>query len=202
MAFATFIPCSCRRAPLQVRRERLVRPIGRGFTLVEVIATIVILAVIGSIASRTVMTAMDGYIRSATQAQLHTELSIAMDRIEREMRKIPGKADYESVAPNITSVTASSIAWNTNYSLSLIGSELRFVENGAASAVLLTDVSAFALQTFNESNNALVATLNGAGCDPIRRISIQITIERAGITETLRSKIFVRSTMKGAPISS
>ena len=173
-----------------------------GFTLVEVIATIVILAVIGSIASRTIMVALDGYIRAATQAQLHTELSIAMDRIERELRKIPGKVNYASVAPNITAVTANSLAWNGNYSLSLSGNELRFVENGAASAILLSDVTGFTVQTFDQSNNALGAALSGVGCDPIRRVSVDITLQRAGITESVRSKVFLRCTMKGAPISS
>lgn len=172
-----------------------------GFTLVEVIATIVILAVIGSMASRTILAAMDGYVRASTQAQLHSELSIALERIERELRKIPIKSNYGSLAPNISSVSATAMTWNGNCSLSLSGSQLSLVENGGPAAILLSDVTSFSIQTYNESNASLGASLSGAGCDPIRRIAVQITVQRAGIAETLRSKIYLRCTMEGAPVS-
>jgi len=64
--------------------------------------------------------------------------------------------------------------------------------------VLIGDVTAFTVQTYNESNTALSATLSGAACDPIRRIMVTITTQRAGVTQTLRTKLFVRSTMEGA----
>ena len=169
-----------------------------GFTLVEVIATIAIISVIGSIASRTIITALNGYTTSATRAQLHSELSIAMDRIDRELKRIPQKASYGSIAPNITSVTGTSIAWNGNYSLSLSGPQLQMVDNGAATTVLLDNVTSFSIQAYNESNTALSATLSGTACDPIRRVVVQITIQRSGITETLRTKVFLRGTMRGA----
>ena len=134
---------------------------------------------------------------AATQAQLHAELSIAMDRITRELHNINLKSG-SSVAPDISSVTASSIAWNNNYSLSLSGGRVMFVDNGSASAILLDNVTAFSVQTYDESNTALSASLSGSGCDPIRRIQVQITLVRAGVTETLRSRLYLRGTMEGA----
>ena len=169
----------------------------RAFTLVELIAVVAVLGVIGSLASLTLRTAIDGYVVAATSAQLHTELSIAMDRIGREMHNVQLKST-SPVAPNITSVTATSIAWNGNDSLSLNAGRLMFVDNGAASAILLDSVTAFSVQTYDESNTALAATLSGSGCDPIRRVQMQITLTRAGVSETLRSKIYLRCTMEGA----
>jgi len=185
--------------PLLVRSLRQGREqVRRAFTLVEVIATIVVLAVVGSIASRTVLTATDGYMKAATQAQLHSELSIALDRIMRELREMPIKTSYASIAPDIASVSSTAITWRTNYSLTLSGSQLMFVENGSASSILLENVTAFSITTYNESNAALSSSLSGAGCDPIRRIAVQITVQRSGITESLSAKVFIRSTMKGA----
>jgi len=39
-------------------------------------------------------------------------------------------------------------------------------------------------------------------CTTIRRISVDVTAARGGITESLRFKVFIRSTMSGAPVGS
>ncbi len=54
-----------------IRRRCPARSVRRGFTLIEAIATIVVLAIIGSIASLFILTAVDGYAVAATTAQLH-----------------------------------------------------------------------------------------------------------------------------------
>ena len=181
-----------RRAPSNQRGLR------SGFTLVELVATIVILAAIGSIASNLILTSTDGYVDAATSAQLHTEASIGLDRIVRELRKIELDDAASEVAPNIDSVTAASIAWNDNCNLTLTGSNLMLVDNGAAAAVLLSDVSSFSVQAFDADNTAMASTLNGAECDDVRRILITLTLQRAGVSEILRTKLFIRSTMVGA----
>lgn len=168
----------------------------RGFTLIEVITAIVILGVLGSVASVILSSAVKSYDSAATQAQLQTELSIGMDRIDGELRAVALKSG--SVAPNITSVTGSSIAWNSNYSLSVSGTNLMFTDNGAAAAILLSNVTAFSVQACDESNTALAATLSGSACDAIRRIQIQITMQRNSVTESLRDKIFLHCMVEGA----
>src|SRR5262249_38647629 len=59
----------------------------RGFTLIEAIATIIVLATLGSVASTILLTAMNGYTNAAIGAQMQSEASIALDRITRELRK-------------------------------------------------------------------------------------------------------------------
>ncbi len=169
----------------------------RGFTLIELIATIVVLAVLGSITSLLILNAVDGYSEAATSAQLHGEASIALDRAVRELRKIELDSAATGVAPNISSVTPTSIAWEPSSSLSLSGAQLMFVDNGATAAVLLDDVSALSMTTYDESNTALAASLTGVACDPIRRVALEVTLQRHGVSETLRTKLFIRSTMSG-----
>lgn len=169
-----------------------------GFTLIEAIATIVILAALGSVGSSILMTAMNGYTSAAIRAQLHSEESIALDRIIRELRKVPRDTGAGGTAPLIASVTANSLAWNSNYTLSMSSTNLMFVENGGTSRVLLPDVSSFAVQTYDESNVALAASLSGASCYPIRRIQISISMSRYGVTESLRTRLFIRPVMVGS----
>jgi prepilin-type N-terminal cleavage/methylation domain-containing protein len=179
---------------LVVRRQARVR---HGFTLVETIATMTILAAIGSVASFIIYNTMDGYTRASVSAELHSELSVTMDRIIRELRGVPQDSGVSTAAPDINTVTASSITWNTNYTLALSGTNLMYTANGGTARVLLADVTGFAVATYDESNTALAASLSGASCDAIRRVQFTITMQRSGVTESLRSKMFFRSTMIG-----
>ena len=70
--------------------------------------------------------------------------------------------------------------------------------DGAAAGVLLSDVVAFAVSTYDEDDTALAASLSGASCDPIRRVFVTATLSRDGTSETLAGRVFIRSTMSGA----
>lgn len=167
----------------------------RGFTLVELIAAITVLAAMGSVVSVVLTSAIDGYTRASTSAQLHTELSIAIDRIDQFLRFIP----YNGVSgPDVVSVTGSSITWQTDWSLELVGDELRLVEDGGPSRVLLEDVTDFSVQAFDQSNAGLAANIAGSGCDAIQRLQITVTQDRNGVSETLRTRVFIRGLAAGA----
>ncbi len=169
----------------------------RAFTLVEAVAAIAILALLGSVASRLVLTATTAWHDGATSAQLHEELSIALERITKDLRAI-GRDESAPPAPRIASLTPTSIAYNAASSLALSGDELIVVESGAPPVPLLSGVSSFSLLAFDENNDPLPSTLTGAQTRPIRRIEVSITLDRHGVTQTLRTRIYLRSTMSGA----
>ncbi len=173
----------------------------RGFTLIESIATIVVVAIIGSTASFLIIDRANGYLDTATSAQLHAEASIALDRAVRELRRIELDSGASGVAPNIDTVAATSITWSDSdadsYSLSLSGSDVMLAVDGGAAAVLLADATAFSVATYDEDNAALAASLTGVACDPIRRIAIDVTLTRSGVSQSLRTKLFIRSTLSG-----
>jgi hypothetical protein len=180
-------------ARIPVPRRRLPR---RAFTLVETITTITILATVVVLSSKIIYSAVDSYGAAATRAELHGRLSVALDRVCTALREIPLKGSLPA-APNITSISATSITWNTNYTLTLTGTSLMLTEAGGTARTLLDNVSSLALQSYDQSNAALGATLSGAGCDPIRRIQITLAVQKSGITETLRTRVFLRSLMQG-----
>lgn len=169
-------------------------PSRRGFTLVEAITTMVVLAIIGSVTSGMLLSGVTGYRDAATSAQIHAEASAALDRIVRELREVP----LDAGAPDIESVTSNSITWATNSSLTVSGSKLRLSIAGGTAQTLLDSVSSFSVQTYNESNTALSASLSGAGCAPIRRVQLQVTVTRQGVSQTLRTRVFLRRAMEGS----
>ncbi len=176
----------------------------RAFTLIEAVAAITILGILGSITSQLVYRASQSYCEAATRAQLHAELATAIDRIDKELRQISIKTPYASVAPNIDTMTASSIAWQDSggagqRSFSLYGGTVRLYEQTTGTAsTLATSVTGFVVQGYDEANTAMSTSLSGAACDSVRRLSVTLTASRQGITESLRTKVYLRCTMEGA----
>ena len=175
--------------------------IRRAFTLIESITTMVVVSILAAFGSTVILNNTEGYFDASMTGQLHAELSVSLDRIVRELRKIELDVAATGVAPDIDSITASSIAWRDGggdaYSLMLTGSNLMLVVNGGTANVLLTDVTAFSVSAYDEDNLAMSASLSGDACDPVRRIAISITLTRRGVIETLGTKVFIRSTMTG-----
>lgn len=172
-----------------------------GFTLVETMAAITVLAVLGSIASFLLVPAVSGLNHAATEAQIHTELSMAMDRIERELRSVPLDADaLPEIAPDVASMTSATMNWSEEWSLSLVNSEVWLDSGDGTPRRLLSDVHDFVLEAFDESDSAVTLPCSGAECHGVRRVRVTATVERSGITHMLRTKIFLRSTVQGGGV--
>lgn len=173
----------------------------RGFTMVELIASLAILSLLGTLSSVLILEAADGYVDAASSAQAHTDLSIAMDRIVREVRAIDLDPDAGGVAPDIDEVDAALLEWrdesDTVSRLELAGTELRLsIEDGAA-RTLLDGVTAFEIVGRDDDHAILALPLQGAECDVVRRIGFTITIQRNGTTQSLRALVFLRAAMAG-----
>lgn len=168
----------------------------RGFTVVEVISAITIIAIMGLVASGLVVRVSTASADSTNRMALHTELATSMERIDKLLRQIGKKTGATN--PNITTLTATSITFNTNTTIALIGTDLTLAENGGPAITLLSGVTSLSIAAFNEANTAMSASLSGSACDPIRRLQVTITAGRNGVSDTLRTKVYLRSTMSGA----
>jgi prepilin-type N-terminal cleavage/methylation domain-containing protein len=181
-------------------RGRQNRICSRAFTLVEVICTISILAVVGVLASRLVFTASDQYLAAASRSAIGAELASTMERIATEVRQIPAKAGVSPTEANLGAISASSLAWTdasaVSRVLALSGTNLTMTE-GASTFVLLSNVTAFSVQAYDQSNIALAASLASGATAAVRRLEITITVSRSGQSESLRSRLFLRCTVEG-----
>jgi len=177
-------------------------PRPRGFTLVEAIATIAVIAAVAVVASRVISTSTELYTQTAARSELQVQLSTALDRVVSELRQCRIRAASNPVAPDITTVTPTSIAWigpdGVADSVALSGSTLLLQTPAGGTSAIATNITAFAVQCYNESNTALATSLSGSSVDPVRRVEITITATLSGITETVRTRVFLRAMVAGA----
>lgn len=176
--------------------NRAGRTTRRGFTLVEAIATMTILAVVSVGASRIIFAAVDAYAADATRAELTMDLSAAFERMTAELRSIPSRGGQPGT-PWIDTVSASSIEYGDGASIELSGTDLVLTTGDGAPRRLLSGVSAFTLVCLDESGQPLTLPLAGTGCDQIRRVQLTVTRTRNGVSETLRTRVYLRCAMAG-----
>lgn len=168
----------------------------RGFTLVEAVATMTILAVVSMAASRIIFAATDAYASDAVRSELVQDLSSAMERITSELRSIPSR-NASPGTPWIDSIAGGLIEFGTGSQLALDGESLELAVDGGPARMLVDHVTSFTIACFDESGQALTLPLSGAACDVIRRMEVQITKSRHGTSETLRTRVFLRCAMAG-----
>ena len=163
----------------------------RGFTLVEAIATIAVLAVVMTVCSRIISTTVNAY----------AEIASAMERIGFEVRSCR-LVSAGSAAPDMSAVRADRLTWTDSSGeardLRVVGSAL-ILTIGSTDYTLVNNVTAFAVSAFDESGAALAASLDD--CSAVRRVQITITAARAGVAETLRSRLFLRRLAAGSASS-
>ncbi|MDP1661806.1 MAG: prepilin-type N-terminal cleavage/methylation domain-containing protein [Phycisphaerales bacterium] len=179
----------------------------RAFTLVELIAVMIVVAVIGAVGAMTMQRAAAANSQVSTRSALYGEASAAMDRLIRKVQSTPARAASNPTVPSIASFTATTFTFDdlstVTYDANAQTIVLRDVAAGdttSATPVLLGQVTAFTATPFDQSNANIftalgVASLNSTQSATIRRISIQFTMTREGQSVTLRSRAFIRCTM-------
>lgn len=187
-----------RTIPDRPPARRASEALRRGFTLVELIAAITITAFVAAVTTSVLWSAVNATAAGGIQADVHSSISTAAEQVIRHLRNIPkqqGKA-----APDIAYIKPGAIAWSTDTSLSLSGTDLVYTVAGGTPRTLLRGVQVFELRAFDESNVELARSLTGTDCDPIRRLSIRIEASRQdsmGGVELVRTKVFIRSLLSG-----
>jgi hypothetical protein len=121
-----------------------------------------------------------------------------MERITRELRAIGRHPSAPGPAPQIGAVSPTSVTFGAGVSIARSGSQLLLTPVSGAPEILLTNVTGFSVQTYDDAGAALGGTLSGTSCYPIRRIQVQATVQDQGVTQSLRTRIFVRGVMSGA----
>lgn len=166
----------------------------RGFTLVEMAATMSIVAVVSATAAMVLARAAEGYASAATRSRLHAEVSTGLDRLVREIRQIPVDAEGSPPSPRISRVDRDGLEYDGGR-IERSGGEVRLGTNGSAPAPLLENVVAFTVEAFDGEGEAIALPATEEACAGVRRIVITISVERDGVRETLRGAAHLRGTM-------
>lgn len=169
-------------------RRNLVRRVG--FTLVEAIASMAVLAVIAGASVSVTWSAVRGFTDGAETLRLQSQGSVAVERLTRELRAIPLD---EAGTPDIQEIRADGATWAGGDRAVRLESGTLVYTRGGVDAVLCTDVTTFRLQAYDSVDTALGETLAGAECDAVRRIGIELALRSGEASTSLRTRVFVRA---------
>jgi len=157
---------------------RLTRKRRHGFTLVELVVTITVVAVIAAMGTGLLVEVGRAYSISKTASGAYADAHHALERVRLELAGLTAPTDISSMGA--TSITFT--AWGSPTTYSLSGGTLR--RDGQA---LATGCSKFEL-TYYQSDGSIAAAPAA-----VRRIAVEIAITRRGRTAQLRTEVFPRS---------
>lgn len=142
----------------------------RGFTLIEIIVTLMLVSVLATVAGFGIVEVARGYQAARENGRMAQTAQIALLRISRELMELE----------SITSATVSAIAMTTpngDRAMGLFGTEIRLDEDTSPSdgEILIDGVAAFQI-SYEDSDN-----LPWTGAMPVNQlagISIQLDLSR------------------------
>jgi prepilin-type N-terminal cleavage/methylation domain-containing protein len=121
----------------------------RAFTLIELIASMVIIGFVASVAVPLIGAASDSFVTSSNNRDETERLSHAMDRAIRLLRAAPSTAPG-SGQPDIAVAATDNIEFADGAGLELIGTTLWLTPAGGTASPLCAGVSAFVISYLGE----------------------------------------------------
>ena len=155
----------------------------RGFTLIEIIVVIVILAIVSGITVKFVIDGLRIYTMTVNQKTLFDEGKLALERMCRDIRD----------ARSITGVTASSITFVRDDATAqdIAGETIIFQRNAGANTLEKVKGSPASTSTM-ASNVTAFAVANATN-----EIQLQLTLQlTSGENVTLRTKVYPKNLAK------
>ena len=147
------------------------------FTLIELVVTITVVAVVAGLGTGILVEAGRAYTRSKTLTENYADGDYALRRLAEELGDV-------AAATDLTSIGAGAVTF------SLSGQEHTFVKSGTDllrdGKALASGVSAFTL-TYYDSSGAVTAVPAS-----VHRVAAEITIDRNGAACSLRTEVFPR----------
>jgi len=163
----------------------------RAFTLIELIASMVVVGIVAAVAAPLIAAASDAYVAAAENRNRVEQVAHAMDRAVRLVRDAPSTAPG-SGQPDITVAAVDNIEFGDGSELQLVGSTLMLTPAGGVAAPLCVGVTTFELTYIGEDGlwNTIGTPQN------TQRIGIRIVANG----QELQSAVFLRIAT-GSPAS-
>ncbi len=125
-----------------LNRERHRR--GNGFTLIEMIAAMVVLSIIAAASSGIILGAADGYVTATSQRQSVDRGVLALERIALMLRDA-SESGTTPGAPGLADVGGTWLERDDGTRVELLGTTLMMTDPVFGQGVLCTDVTTFRL---------------------------------------------------------
>jgi prepilin-type N-terminal cleavage/methylation domain-containing protein len=155
-----------------------------GFTLIEIVITIVLISIISGLAAVIILQGVKGYSAEDQRSNLHYQARIAMERMEREIRLIRGQgADITTMA--LTNLQYVDIN-NSTVGFSWANPTLSRW-NGVGNDVLASSITAFSF-TYLQQDGATAATAAN-----VWFIDIAMTSQQGSDSLVMHSRVHPRN---------
>ena len=161
----------------------------KGFTLVELIVTLVLVGIIGTFTTLFMYTGLNGYLRAKDTSEGALKAQIALDRISLELRDI----DNIDLATfnNDTQIDYTSVTLPGNRKILFNGGVISLDVNGNANA-LLDEVSDFTLRMTPQELNYFADNK-----DEVQAIDVSFKV--GDIERAFSARIFPRNMVPAEP---
>jgi len=155
----------------------------RGFTLIEIIVVIVILAIVSAISIKFLTDSLRIYTMSVNQKTLFDEGKLALERMCRDIRN----------ARSITGTTASSITFVRDDATAqdIAGETIIFQRNAVANT--LEKVKASPAATSTMASNVTAFAVTNATNEILLQLTLQLT---SGENVTVQTKVYPKNLTK------
>ncbi|MDI6774482.1 MAG: prepilin-type N-terminal cleavage/methylation domain-containing protein [Verrucomicrobiota bacterium] len=155
-----------------------------GFTLIELIVTMVVLSIVAVVSIRLLVSAGDLYTTVGASRQASADLGMALDRLLRETRLVSSAGTNPLAAD--TNVFSFINRDGSNVTFRLSGSDLLLNGN-----LLLAGARTFALDYYDSTNGLLAPRpLDLGNRQRVRAIGVTLNAAADGRTETLKTCVF------------
>lgn len=156
----------------------------KGFTLVELIVTLVLVGIIGTFTTLFMYTGLNGYLRAKDTSEGALKAQIALDRISLELRDINSVSGFDANTIDYTSETLP-LSRRIRYDAGNGEILLRVGGVGGSENLLLDDVQTFSMTaTYKDLN------YYSDNVDEVEAIKISFTVGE--IERSFRTRIFPR----------
>jgi prepilin-type N-terminal cleavage/methylation domain-containing protein len=178
-----------------------------GFTLLEIMLSLMIVGLIASVAGSAIVAGLNGYLAAKENQALAQKSQLAMLRLSRQLSEfvnIPNQSSNAGANSIIVeSLSPAPISTVRTFAIGLDGSQLKIAEGARGSTpvvssgdVLVDGVSSFTLLYFGTELSGYGGTWNPAS-DPLQRLAtIQVALVLArpdGVTRTFMTQVHPRN---------
>jgi len=166
------------------------RKVNAGFSLIEMVVSIVVLGVLAAVTAPVISTSMRGYVESDATLTTLSKARYATERIARELREVQyntGAGIFSFTAMGANNVTFTK--WNgTTVTLNVAGTNVNLRYAPPNVTAPLTDELGALTLTYLDANGVA-----GATAATVRAIDVSLTLTNRGATHTQRVRVGLRN---------